>query len=96
MKTNYSKSTSLPAYRDNESGKLFQREQIRDCIRRGQNNLLQISYALRLPQSTVSGRVNDLIAAGVAKYDGHVVFEGYKRKRIVLISQAEGEQGSFF
>lgn len=96
MKTNYSHSTSLPAYYDNGAGKQRQMDEIRECIRRGRNNLLQIHYALNLPQSTVAGRVNDLIAAKMAKYDGEVVFEGRKRKRIVLISQAEGEQASLF
>jgi hypothetical protein len=38
-----------------------------------------------LPQSTVSGRVNDLKTEGKIDYPGYVVYKDRKRKRIIAI-----------
>lgn len=82
--TNYSYQTSLPAYRDNGSEKLIQADLVLAYIGLGKNCLLQIADQMRLPQSTVAGRVNDLIEEGKVKYEGFVIYKDRKRKKIVL------------
>lgn len=90
MKTNYSVITSLPAYR--EPGKEIQAAKVIEAVRQGNNNLKALEQVLELPQSTISGRVNDCIEAGKLMYSDFVQFAGRKRKRIVLV----GEQGRLF
>lgn len=85
MNPNYSYETSLPAYLDNPTEKRRQQDEMLRFIRKGANNLLQLSILMGIPQSTVSGRMTDLIKEGRAKYDGHVIYNGSKRKRIVAI-----------
>lgn len=82
---NYSFETSLPAYKDNPAEKRRQQDEILRFIRKGANNLLQLSILMRIPQSTVSGRMTDLIKEGKAEYSGKVVYNGSQRKRIIAI-----------
>ena len=81
-KDGYSYATSLPAYQDNQINKEIQREIIFAAIKNGFLTLLQLSEKLKLPQSTVAGRVNDLIEANKVCYDGFVVYKNRKRKQI--------------
>lgn len=87
MNPNYSYETSLPAYLDRPAEKRRQQDEMLRFIRKGANNLLQLSILMGIPQSTVSGRMTDLIKEGKAEYSGHVVYNGSKRKRIVDIKQ---------
>lgn len=84
--TNYSFATSLPAYHENQSGKQKQAETLYNAIKSfgGHSCLKQLSNATGLPQSTISGRCNDLIEDGLAEYSGIIEFEGRKRKRIII------------
>lgn len=81
MKTNYSIETSLPAYL---SPKDVQVEKVYETVKNGANNLLAISELLNMPQSTVSGRINDLIEIGRVKYEGILEYKNRKRKQIKL------------
>lgn len=83
---NYSYQTSLPAYRDNPEGKLIQKERILEVIKTlgGSTCLKQLERIIGLPQSTLSGRANDLIKDGLIAHTGFVEFEGRKRKRFSL------------
>jgi len=83
MQTNYSFATSLPAYHDRPSEKQIQTEKTFILIKKGVNNLLQLSEILQLPQSTIAGRVNDLIAENKVQYKGEVIYANRKRKKIV-------------
>ncbi len=69
--TNYSFATSLPAYQEKPSEKRRQADELFAFIRRGANNLLQLSELSGLPQSTVAGRCNDLIEENRIEYNGH-------------------------
>lgn len=82
--TNYSYETSLPAYRETPSEKAFQSSKVLESIKDGKSTLLEISEALGLAQSTVSGRVNDLIEEGTVKYDGFTNYKNRKRKNIIV------------
>lgn len=84
--TNYSFATSLPPYQERPSEKKRQADELFAFIRRGANNLLQLSELSGLPQSTVAGRCNDLIDENRIEYKGHVVFRDRKRKKIVVKS----------
>lgn len=95
--SNYSYHTSLEPYRENPSEKRKQADELYAFIRRGANNLLQLSELSGLPQSTVSGRCNDLIEEKRIEYKGYVVFNNRKRKKIVLIkAPATGVQKELF
>lgn len=83
--TNYSYSTSLPAYHENPSEKQTQMLRIKELIQSGHRCLKQLEEATGLPQSTVAARVNGLIDAQMAEYKGEVVYKERKRKKIVLI-----------
>lgn len=87
--TNYSYKTSLPAYREDATGKQAQKDKILGEIQRLKDGacLKQIEHFMTLPQSTCSGRINDLIADGKVKHDGYMEFEGRLRKRFVLINE---------
>ena len=89
MKTNYSYQTSLPSYKENQTGKDIQKEFILKCIAKGHNNLKSLQNITGLPQSTVSGRISDLLVDEKVKYSDFVYFEGRKRKRIVLNFKSE-------
>ncbi len=86
-KTNYSHETSLPAYQEDSSGKRAQKDRIlKEFIRLGGFACLkQIEKFMHLPQSTCSGRINDLIDDGKVKHEGFMEFDGRKRKRFVII-----------
>ena len=90
--TNYSFSTSLPPYQERPSEKKRQADELFAFIRRGANNLLQLSELSGLPQSTVAGRCNDLIVENRIEYKGHVVFRDRKRKKIVVKQPTKGQQ----
>lgn len=85
MNTNYSYETSMPAYKDNPNLKKTQAEELLSLIRKGANNLLQIAELSGLPESTVAGRVNDLIKEHRVKYNGKVVFRNRVRKKIEVV-----------
>src|SRR6478735_4843057 len=87
MSTNYSYATSYEPYKDNAAIKKRQADEILAFIARGGNNLLQLAQLTGLPQSTVSGRCNDLLKEGSIKYEGHVIYADRKRKRIVAIKK---------
>ncbi len=84
-KTNYSFATSKPAFEENSSLKRIQEARIIGLVSQGVNNLKALAKATGLPDSTVSGRVNDGIDHGKLMYVGYVEFEGRKRKRIVTV-----------
>ena len=95
--TNYSFATSLEPYRDNAAIKKRQADEILAFIVRGANCLLQLSQLSGLPQSTVSGRVNDLLKDGKIEYSGYTVYADRKRKRIVPVKKIViGKQADLF
>ena len=81
-KDGYSWKTSWPAYK--EPGKEIQEAKILELIKQSADNLLHLSQLTKLPQSTVAGRVNDLIKKGLVEYSGTIIFEGRLRKKIKL------------
>jgi hypothetical protein len=93
---NYSFTTSLPAYQDNALIKRRQADDLFLFIKRGANNLLQLSQLSGLPQSTVAGRCNDLLSEGKIKYAGHVIFADRKRKKICVIKPVAVLQNELF
>jgi hypothetical protein len=93
---NYSFTTSLPAYHDNALIKRRQADDLFLFIKRGANNLLQLSQLSGLPQSTVAGRCNDLIYECRIEYKGHVVYANRKRKKIVVIKPVAALQNELF
>lgn len=82
--SNYSYPTSLPAYREAPELKRRQADELYAFIRRGANNLLQLAELSGLPQSTVSGRCNDLIEENKIEYSGYTIYNDRKRKKICL------------
>lgn len=82
IKDGYSYQTSLHAYK--ESGKEAQRIIILNLIKKGFVTLLQLSEITGFPQSTVSGRVNDLIDEGKVYYNSTVEYKNRKRKMIFI------------
>lgn len=89
---NYSYSTSYPAYLENESGKNAQETRVLRAINslKGKATLKQLEKILKLPQSTISGRVNDLVKAKKVKYSGEVFYEGRTRKQIISLVYDQG------
>lgn len=83
MKTNYSISTSLPAYRENPAGKQNQKDVIFSLIPACGTCLKELEHKTGLPQSTVAARMNGLVDDGRVIYDGTYIFENRLRKRIV-------------
>lgn len=95
--SNYSFETSLLPYREAPELKKRQADDLLAFIKRGANNLLQLSQLSGLPQSTVSGRCSDLINEGKVRYDGFTIYADRKRKKIVVIKPVEkGTQLNFF
>ncbi len=84
--SNYSYETSLPAYRDNTTGKFRQMDKIITLVENGADNIAELAELSDLPASTVSGRINDAIVLGRLKYDGFVVFKDRKRKKVTIIT----------
>ena len=94
---NYSFETSLPPYREAPELKKRQADELMAFIKRGANNLLQLSELSGLPQSTVSGRCNDLIEENKICYHGYTVYNDRKRKKICLIkAPVNGVQKELF
>lgn len=90
--TGYSYQTSLPAYHDNAKGKMTQAEWIYSLVKRGHDCLKKLAEVTELDQSTVSGRVNDLIKIKMLMYQtdesGKVMtieYKGRPRKKIVAL-----------
>ena len=95
--TNYSFETSLPPYREAPELKRRQADELLLFIKRGANNLLQLSQLSGLPQSTVAGRCNDLKTEGKIDYAGHVIYADRKRKKIVMVKPVlKGTQTNLF
>ncbi len=85
-KSNYSFETSLPAFKENKAlNKHRQCDLILGIVRKGANNLLQISQVSGIPQAIVSARIYDLIEDGKVKYEGKLNYNDRVRKKIVLI-----------
>lgn len=87
-KTNYSYETSLPAYKSNTEGKVTQAEKILATVKQlKQTCLKQLSDVLGIDQSTVSGRIGDLIEEGRVKYadkENYITYGGRLRKKILI------------
>lgn len=94
MQTNYSYETSLKPYLENQSGKQIQAQKILEAIEKGCCTLIQLSRVVGLPQSTVSGRISDLLKLNKIVYKGVIEFEGRKRKKIVRVGIFQ--QGELF
>ena len=87
--TNYSYETSLPAYHSNANDKKRQQDIIQSlvtekgtCLKEIEIRLWQL-HKIRIPQSTISGRINDLIQQKKVMYMDKIDFAGCKRKRII-------------
>jgi|ERR1035437_2840026 hypothetical protein len=86
QKTNYSYLTSLPAYHENIIySKQRQCDIVLGIIKKGANNLLQISQVSGIPQAIVSARMSDLIEDKKTMYEGCVVYNNRLRKKIVIV-----------
>ena len=95
MTKNYSYQTSLPAYTDNISGKQIQQDKIVSIIRiKKETTLKELEELTGLPQSTISGRVNDGIEAKKLIYFGTIIYKNRLRKKIKIY--AEEKQGELF
>lgn len=85
----YSYETSLPGYNSNPEDKLTQAERIlNEVVRLKETCLLQLHEIMGIPQSTVSGRVNDLCKAGKIRYsskEDYIMYKGMLRKKIILV-----------
>lgn len=84
--TNYSYETSLPAHQEDQPGKKAQKEKILEGIKKlgGSACLKQVQEFMKIPQSSCSGRINDLIVDGSIKHHGYVKYDGRKRKKFML------------
>lgn len=87
--TNYSYDTSLPAYHSNANDKKRQQDIIQGlvtekgtCLKEIEIKLWQL-HKIRIPQSTISGRINDLMKEKKVMYFDKVKYAGCKRKRII-------------
>jgi DNA-binding IclR family transcriptional regulator len=86
-KPGYSYETSLPAYEEGRhTVKARQQETILEMIKSsGANTIREIAKLTGLPDSTIAGRLNDLIKSGKVEYKGFVEYDGRKRKEIGLV-----------
>lgn len=84
MNPNYSYQTSLPPYLEAPQSKQIQMQRIVAIVALGASCIKEIAKKTGIPDSTVSGRCSDAIKAGAIKYDGFIIFENRKRKRIIL------------
>lgn len=100
QQSNYSFETSHEPYKENiVFNKQRQCEQVLAIIRKGGNNLLQISQVSGIPQAVISARMSDLLKDGKAAYDGFTIFNNRKRKKIKWIQNPTpviGLQGKMF
>lgn len=85
---NYSYETSLPPYREAPELKRRQADEVLAIIKKGANNLLQVSQVSGIPQAIISARVNDLIHETRIAYSGFTVYNNRKRKKIILVKPA--------
>jgi len=96
MRTNYSRTTSLPSYQENQTGKEIQKEILLGIVTsKSQTTLKELEEIMTLPQSTISGRVNDLIREKKVMYSGTTMYKKRTRKVIVLYV-AESTQTKLF
>lgn len=87
--SNYSVETSLPAYHSNPEGKTLQAQKVLAKMHSlgGKVCIKQLEEVLSLPASTLSGRINDLIAAGKVRDTGEkCTYQGMRRKVFALIT----------
>ena len=97
MNPNYSYQTSYAPYQENKAfNKRRQCDKILLFIKRGADNLLQISQLSGIPHYVVSARMTDLKKENKAKYEGYTVYEDRKRKRIVFVKPKPIEQPELF
>jgi predicted transcriptional regulator len=83
----YSYETSLPAYEEIKATvKETHCEWILSLIRDGARTIKELAKKTGLPDSSVAGRVNNLIAEGKVEYTGYVEYDGRKRKQIGLVT----------
>jgi hypothetical protein len=95
---NYSRETSLPAYKENQAGKEAQKTRILQVIRDlgGRATLKQIEEVIQLPQSSISGRINDLIEDRKVKDTGEkTLYAGMRRKVFALLLPSVVNLSSF-
>lgn len=86
MNPNYSYETSYAPFKENQAlNKRTQCDEVLKFIKKGANNLLQISALSGIPQAIVSARMSDLIEENRAKYEGFTIYENRKRKKIIAI-----------
>ena len=85
--TNYSYGTSLPAYHD-KTHKEFQRKMILGLLVRlgGRSFIKELALETGLPDSTIAGRVNDLIKEGSVYYGATEKWKDRRRKQILLVA----------
>lgn len=97
MSKNYSFATSMEPYLENKAtAKRRQCDNILAFIRRGSDNLLQISELSGIPQAICSARLADLRNESKADYSGFVIYKDRKRKRIVLVEKTIVSQPELF
>jgi predicted transcriptional regulator len=84
--SNYSK-TSLAAYKENKELKEKQKVQIYNIITSlgGTACLKQIEHKIKLPQSTISGRIGDLRTEGKVEDTKKLVFFDGRRRKLFAI-----------
>lgn len=84
--TNYSYVSSLPAYHSNAEQKQFQKDMIYSLVLQKRKTCLkELANLTGLEQSTVSGRVNDLVSANKVTYSGTAMLLGRMRKVITPV-----------
>ena len=94
----YSYETSYPPFLENKAtNKRTQCDEVLAIIKKGANNLLQVSEVSGIPQAIISARVNDLIEENKIEYNGFTVYNNRKRKKIMLVKQpVPGVQANLF
>lgn len=89
--TNYSFETSLPAYKANSLNKQSQANKIFGYVKQLKSTTLkELEDLTGMPQSTIAGRVNDLIEDKKVHYNGKKKYKGMLRKIIESIPEITG------
>lgn len=84
--TNYSHATSLPAYHSNAEQKQFQKDMIYSLVLQKRKTCLkELANITGIEQSTVSGRINDLVTDKKVTYAGSAMLLGRMRKVITPV-----------
>lgn len=97
MNQNYSYATSLPDYKENKAfNKRRQCDEVLAFIKKGANNLLQLSELTKIPQAVVSARMSDLMEENKAKYEGFTIYNNRQRKKIVPVKPEPINQPELF